>query len=90
MKEKDHLGYIALNGQLIQIKVVKEYEEGRDCVKRCQDAFYWSLLETNVWFPQKAASFLSSYAKISFSVRNFSNELVVYVSRGHNECKSDV
>ena len=53
-----------------------------------QDAFYWSLLETNIWFPPNAAHFLSSYAKITFSVRNFPHELVVYVNRGHNGGKS--
>jgi hypothetical protein len=89
-ERKRPLGVYSLKWTVGIKKVIKKYEEGRDCVKRGQDAFCWSLLETNVWFPPKAARFLSSYAKISFSVRNFPHELGAYVSRGHNEGKSDV
>ena len=38
----------------------------------------------------EATRFVNIYANISFSVRNFPHELVVYVSRGNIECKSDV
>jgi hypothetical protein len=89
-ERKRPLGVYSLKRTIDTKKVIKKYDEGRDCVKRAQYAFYCLLLEKNVWFPPKATRFLSSYAKISFLVRNFPHELVVYVSRGHNEGKSDV
>jgi len=89
-ERKRPLGVYSLKCTIDTKKVIKKYDKDRDCVKRAQDSCCWSLFETNVWFQPMAAGFSRSYAKIRFSVRNFSHELVVYVSRGHNEGKNDV